>query len=181
MCSFCIFCCSSSFQLVRWISRLMGLCSKGIYIPSFHSICGSNPEPWPVCFRPLPNKDLFFYNDHGILWHLKIIAVVNEGAKVLHWLSFWWLTSFCGTYVSTSDDCCVTLNLLHVADWVAWIMLCVGNFHYSTYSYKIFLRRHCFGYPELIFPLKTSFPIILFRFLATNVCWNQSSFAMNVL
>ena len=25
-----------------------------------------------------------------------------------------------------------------------------------------------------------SFPIILFRFLETNICWNQSSYAMNV-
>ena len=28
--------------------------------------------------------------------------------------------------------------------------------------------------------VKTSFPIILFRFLETNVCWNRSSYAMNV-
>ena len=27
---------------------------------------------------------------------------------------------------------------------------------------------------------KKSFPIILFRFLETNVCWNQSSYAMNI-
>ena len=59
-------------------------------------------------------------------------------------------------------------------------MLCVGNFHYSIDSYKIFLHTDCFGCPELIFPLKTSFPIILFRFLEKNVCWNQSSYAMNV-
>ena len=31
-----------------------------------------------------------------------------------------------------------------------------------------------------LFPLKSSFPIILFRFLETNFCWNQSSYAMNV-
>ena len=37
-----------------------------------------NPEPRPIFFfRPLANEDLFFYNN------LKIIAVVNEGAKVL--------------------------------------------------------------------------------------------------
>ena len=59
-------------------------------------------------------------------------------------------------------------------------MLCVGNFHYSIDSYKIFLHTDCFGYPELIFPLKTSFPIILFRFLETNVRWNQSFYAKNV-
>ena len=59
-------------------------------------------------------------------------------------------------------------------------MLCVGNFHFSIDSYNIFLHTHCFGYPEFVFPLKSSFPIILFRFLETNVCWNQSSYAMNV-
>ena len=70
--------------------------------------------------------------------------------------------------------------LFEWALWVAWIMPCVGNFHYSIYFYKTFLRTHCFGYSELIFPLKASFPITLFRFLETNVCWNQSSYAMNV-
>ena len=50
---------------------------------------------------------------------------------------------------------------------------------YPTNNYKIFYT-HCFGYPELIFRLKTSFPSILFRFLETNVCWNQSSYAKNV-
>ena len=59
-------------------------------------------------------------------------------------------------------------------------MLWVGSFHYSIDSYKIFLHTHCFGYPELIFPLKTSFSIILFCFLDTNVWWNQSYYAMNV-
>ena len=55
-------------------------------------------------------------------------------------------------------------------------MLCVGNFQYSIDSYNIFLHTHCFGYPELIFLLKTCFHV--FRFLETNVCWNQSSYAM---
>ena len=59
-------------------------------------------------------------------------------------------------------------------------MLWVGSFHYSIDSYKIFLHTHCFGYPKLIFPLKTSFSIILFCFLDTNVWWNQSYYAMNV-
>ena len=59
-------------------------------------------------------------------------------------------------------------------------MLCVGNSHYSIDSYKIYLNTHCFGCPELIFSLKTHFPIILFRFLETSVSWNQSSYAMYV-
>ena len=46
--------------LVRWISRLIALWSKGIYIPSLHFFCESNPEPWPVFSRPLANEDLFF-------------------------------------------------------------------------------------------------------------------------
>ena len=37
-------------------------------------------------------------------------------------------------------------------------MLCVGNFHFSIDSYNIFLHTYCFGYPELIFPLKTCLP-----------------------
>ena len=52
----------------------------------------------------------------------------------------------------------------------------MGNFHYSIDSYNIFLHTHCFGYPELIFLLKTCFHV--FCFLETNVCWNQSSYAM---
>ena len=52
-------------------------------------------------------------------------------------------------------------------------MLCVGNFHFSIDSYNIFLHTHCFGYPELIFPLKTCLLILLFRFFETNVCRNQ--------
>ena len=54
--------------LVRWISRLIALWFKGVYIPSLHLFCENNPEPWPVFFRQLANEDLFFYNDHGILY-----------------------------------------------------------------------------------------------------------------
>ena len=54
--------------LVRWISRLIALWSKGVYIPSLHFFCENNPEPWPVFFRQLAHGDLFFYNDHGILY-----------------------------------------------------------------------------------------------------------------
>ena len=54
--------------LVRWISRLIALWSKGAYIPSLHFFCEKNPEPWPAYFRQLANEDLFFYNDHGILY-----------------------------------------------------------------------------------------------------------------
>ena len=61
-------------------------------------------------------------------------------------------------------------------------MLCVNYAlpHYSIGPYKIFLHSHCFGYPELIFPFKTCFPIILFRFFETTVYWSQGSYATNV-
>ena len=57
--------------LVRWISRLIALWSKGVYIPSLHFFCENNPEPWPVFFFvhwQIKSEDLFFYNDHGILY-----------------------------------------------------------------------------------------------------------------
>ena len=54
--------------LVRWISRLIALWSKGVCIPSLHFFCEIKTEPWLVYFRPLANEDLFFYNDHWILY-----------------------------------------------------------------------------------------------------------------
>ena len=36
--------------LVRWISRLIALWSKGVYIPSLHFFCENNPEPRPFFF-----------------------------------------------------------------------------------------------------------------------------------
>ena len=38
----------------------------------------------------------------------------------------------------------------------------------------------CITLPELIFPLINCFPVILFRLLEANICWNQSSHAMYV-
>ena len=88
--------------LVRW-KRLIALWSKGIYIPFLHFFPENNPEPRPVFFRPLVNEDLFFYNKSWHPKHLKIIAEVNEGAKVLDICTT--LISLpdlpdCGTYVS---------------------------------------------------------------------------------
>ena len=51
--------------LVRWISRLIALWSKGVYIRSLHFFCENNPEPWPVFSRPLANEDLFFLKVMG--------------------------------------------------------------------------------------------------------------------
>ena len=48
--------------LLRWISRLISMWFKGVYIPSLHFFffCENNPEPWLVFSRPLANEDLFF-------------------------------------------------------------------------------------------------------------------------
>ena len=40
--------------LVRWISRLIALWSKGVYNPSLHFFfCEKNPEPWSVFFSSI--------------------------------------------------------------------------------------------------------------------------------
>ena len=36
--------------LVRWMSRLIALWSKGVYIPFLHFFCENKPELWPVFF-----------------------------------------------------------------------------------------------------------------------------------
>ena len=95
--------------LVRWISRLISLWSKGVYIPSLHFFCENIPEPWPVFSRPLANEDLFFSTIMGSYtsenncsgqWRLESTWHKYKNISGLAWLSFWWLTSFCGTYVS---------------------------------------------------------------------------------
>ena len=94
--------------LVRWISRLIALWSKGVYIRSFHFFCENNPEPWPVFSRPLANEDLLFLKVMGSYtsenncsgqWRRKSTGHMYN-INGLAWLSFWWLTSFCGTNVS---------------------------------------------------------------------------------
>ena len=94
--------------LVRWISRLIALWSKGVYILSLHFFCDNNSEPWPVFSRPLANEDLFFLTIMGFYlsenncsgqWRRESsghMYNINGLAR----LSFWWLNSFCGTYVS---------------------------------------------------------------------------------
>ena len=70
--------------LVRWISRLMALWSKGVYILSLDFFCEKNPKPWPVVFfRQLANEDRSFSITIMDPRRLKIIVVVNERAKVL--------------------------------------------------------------------------------------------------
>ena len=108
---------------------------------------------------------------------LKIIAVVIKGAKVL---------DICTTLLPdlASDGSplfaepmflfgwalCNASTYCTLAFWLSWVNYALrGEFHYFIDSYKTFLHMHCFGCPELIFPLKTSFRIILFRFLETKI------------
>ena len=94
--------------LVRWISRLIALWSKGVYIPSLHFFCENNPEPWPVFFRQLANEDSFCItimgsytseNNCSYQWRRESTGHMYD-INGLAWLSFWCVTSFCGTYVS---------------------------------------------------------------------------------
>ena len=64
-----VFSASALHFLVRWISRLIALWSKGVYNPSLHFFFfvrkTLNLDQFFFC--QLANEDLFFYNDHGIL------------------------------------------------------------------------------------------------------------------
>ena len=103
-----VFSASALHFLVRWISRLIALWSKGVYIPSLHFFSENNHEPWPAFSRPLANEDLFFLtimrsytseNNCSGQWRRKSTGHMYN-INGLAWLSFLWLTSFCGTYVS---------------------------------------------------------------------------------
>ena len=63
---------------------------------------------------------------------------------------------------NTSTYCMLTLY-----DWVAWIMLCVGNFYYSRDSYKIFLSA-LFWLPRVNLSLKNHLPYYTISF-----SWNK--------
>ena len=127
---------------------------------------------------------------------LKIIAVVNEGSKVLD-ISTRTLVGlpdlasdgsplfaepmflFGWTLCNTSTYCMVTfwLSCLNYAlrreAWGISITACHRLLE-DIFTYALFwLTRVCVS-------LKKQLPIVLFRFLITNVCWNQSSYAMNV-
>ena len=103
-----VFSASALHFLVRWISRLIALWSKGVYIPSLHFVSENNHDPWPVFSRPLANEDLFFLtimrsytseNNCSGQWRCQSTGHIYKINR-LAWLSFLWLTSFCGTYVS---------------------------------------------------------------------------------
>ena len=92
--------------LVRWISRLIALWYKGVYIPSLHFV----RTTWTLISfsRPLANEDLFFLTIMGSYtsenncsgqWRRKSTGHMYN-INGLAWLSFLWLTSFCGTFVS---------------------------------------------------------------------------------
>ena len=127
---------------------------------------------------------------------LKIIAVVNEGSKVLD-MSTRTLVGlpdlasdgsplfaepmflFGWTLCNTSTYCMVTfwLSCLNYAlrgeAWGISITACHRLLEDIFTNALFWLTRVCVS-------LKKQLPIVLFRFLITNVCWNQSSYAMNV-
>ena len=103
-----VFSAAAPHFLVSWISRLVALWSKGVYIPSLHFFSENNHEPWPVFSRPLANEDLFFLTIMGSYtsenncsgqWRRKSTGHMYN-INGLAWLSFLWLPFFCGTYVS---------------------------------------------------------------------------------
>ena len=96
---------------------------------------------------------------NGHMYHIKGLADLSAGsplsAKFI--FLFWWATGL--------HELCS-----------AWREFSSLHRLLQNISYK-----HCFGCPELIFSLIKCLPIIPFRLLETNVRWNQSSHAMNVL
>ena len=103
--------------LVRWISRLIALWSKGVYIPSLHFFSENNHEPWPAFSRPLANEDLFFLtimrsytseNNCSGQWSRKSTGHMYN-INGLAWLSFLWFT-WCAL-CNTSTYCMLTLWL----------------------------------------------------------------------
>ena len=141
---------------------------------------------------------LVFAIDHNTLRFSLHLAesVVREIQKTKRSVIVLFLSSSCSVSQTIASDgtpllaepmfllgwaLCNTSTYCVLTFWLSCVNYALGGeFHHPIDSYKIFLHTHCFGYPELIFPLKTSFPIKLFRFLETNVCWNQSSYAMKV-
>ena len=105
--------------------------------------------------------------------------MVNEGTKVLDicttlmglpdFASDVWPRLFLRNPCFSSDERCVTLQLIASwpSDWVAWITLCVGNFHYSRESYKIFLYA-LFWLPRINLSLKNQVPYYTISF-----SWNK--------
>ena len=155
--------------------------SKGIYIPSLHFFSENNPEPWPVFF--------FVHWQMKTSFSITILGSLtsenncsgHEGAKVL---------DICTTLIGLPDLASDVSPLFAEPMFLFGWALCNTSTYYVHVNLLTELREscsawgisitpetltryfytHCFGYPELIFPLKTSFPIILFRFLETNVC-----------
>ena len=80
--------------LVRWINSKIALRSKGVYRPSLHFFCENNPEPWPIFFFVHWQIMASFSITIMESIRLKVIALVNEGAKVLN---------ICTTWVGLSD------------------------------------------------------------------------------
>ena len=190
LCQF-VFSASALHFLVRWISRLIALWSKGVYIPSLHFFCENNPEPWPVFFSSIGKWSLktsfsitimgsyTSENNCSGQWrrkstgHMYSINGLPDLASYGSPLFPEPLSVFGCALCNTSTYCMLTL-------WLS----CVNYAQRGEFPFLPRLLQDIFTYALFwlprVFPLNSSFPIILFRFLETNVCWNQSSCARNV-
>ena len=114
-----------------------------------------------------------------------IIAVASEGAKVLDIC-----TTLLPNFASDGSPLfaepmflfgsalCNTSTYCMLALWLSWLNYALrGEFPLLHRLLQDIFKYALFW---LIFSLKTCFPIILFRFLETNVSWNQSFYVMNV-
>ena len=107
LCAQFVFSATALHFLVRWMSRLIALWC--VYIPSLHFFCENNPQPWPVLFFVHWQMKTSFSitimgsyaseNNCSGQWRRESTGHMY-GINGLAWLSFWWLTSFCGTFVS---------------------------------------------------------------------------------
>ena len=61
-------------------------------------------------------------------------------------------------------------------------MLCKGNFYHSIYIVLQYIFTYALVWlPGVNLSLKNQLPYFVFlKQIETNVCWNQSSYAMNV-
>ena len=163
--------------LVRWISRLIALWSKGVYIPSLHFFSENNHEPWPVFSRPLANEDLFFLtimrsytseNNCSGQWRCQSTGRMYKINR-LAWLSFLWLNSFCGTmflfgcaFCNTSTYCMLTL-------WLSWVNYALrGEFPLLHRLLQYIFTYALFWLPRVNFSLKNLPPYFTISF-----SWNK--------
>ena len=107
----------------------------------------------------------------------RLMCDINGLAWLIYLL---WFTSFAEPIFPFGWVLCNTSIYCMLTFWLS-CMNSITPYTPTRYFYipTVFIVL-CFGYSELICSLKTSFPIILFRSIETNVSWNQSSYAMTV-